>query len=54
MKVEVDVLSSPPLSKSPYGLCGRKATAEKEAGRECVTGTRTPSIIFLHLGGRMS
>ena len=49
VKIEVDVLNTPPLSKSPQGLCGRKATVGEEADRECVTGTRTPSITFRHL-----
>ena len=31
VKVEVDVLGSPSLISSPYGLCGRKATLNLNA-----------------------
>ena len=32
MKVEVAVLGRIPVPNSPYGFCGRKATAEEEEG----------------------
>ena len=64
MKEEVDVLSSPSLIASPYGLCGRKAavnerrkvTCDTQQAAEDTRGTedRQRVIGCLHLGAGRS